>query len=315
MKPPDLRLPALRRFAIAITILNLLGHTVLGFESSWAQMLVSLFTAYACELLLEIIEAKAQKRSPRFSGGFVSLVNFLLPAHITGLAIGMLLYANDQLLPFAFAAAVAIGSKAIFTVPVGKSRRHFLNPSNCGLAVTLLLFTWIAVVVPYQFTEDLTGALDWGLPVLIIFTGSFLNTRYTRRLPLVLSWVIAFAAQAVVRHFLFDTSLIPALSPMTGVTFLLFTFYMVPDPGTTPSAFRGQVIFGAAVAAAYSVLVMLHIPFGMFIGLLIVCAVRGLILYANALRRTEPAHAAEPVRAAAPAEVVPVQAQALESTE
>jgi len=309
MKPPDLRLPALRRFAIAITVLNLLGHTVLGFESSWAQLLVALFTAYGCELLLEIIEAKAQKRSPRFYGGLIPLLNFLLPAHITGLAIGMLLYANDQWLPFAFASAVAIGSKAIFTVPVGKSRRHFLNPSNCGLTVSLLLFSWIAIVVPYQFTEDLTGALDWGLPALIICTGSFLNTRYTRRLPLVLSWVIAFAAQAVVRHFLFETALIPALSPMTGVTFLLFTFYMVPDPGTTPSAFRGQVIFGVAVAVTYSVLVMLHIPFGMFIGLLIVCSARGLILYAKALRRTEPARAA----ATAPAEVVPVRA--LESAE
>ncbi|NEQ87997.1 MAG: enediyne biosynthesis protein UnbU, partial [Moorea sp. SIO2I5] len=31
------RLGGLRRFAIAITVLNLLGHTVLGFEQSWAQ--------------------------------------------------------------------------------------------------------------------------------------------------------------------------------------------------------------------------------------------------------------------------------------
>ena len=29
---PDLRLAALRRFAIAITLLNLLGHTFFGFE-------------------------------------------------------------------------------------------------------------------------------------------------------------------------------------------------------------------------------------------------------------------------------------------
>ncbi|HBL25338.1 MAG TPA: enediyne biosynthesis protein UnbU, partial [Acidobacteria bacterium] len=32
----DLRLTALRRFAIAITTLNVLGHTVLGFEQAWA---------------------------------------------------------------------------------------------------------------------------------------------------------------------------------------------------------------------------------------------------------------------------------------
>ncbi len=33
----DMRLGALRRFAIAITVLNVLGHTVLGFEQSLAQ--------------------------------------------------------------------------------------------------------------------------------------------------------------------------------------------------------------------------------------------------------------------------------------
>jgi hypothetical protein len=42
----DLRLPALRRFAVAITLLNVFGHTVLGFEQSWAQPLAALVTAY-----------------------------------------------------------------------------------------------------------------------------------------------------------------------------------------------------------------------------------------------------------------------------
>ena len=32
----DLRLPALRRFAIAISVLNIFGHAVLGFEQSLA---------------------------------------------------------------------------------------------------------------------------------------------------------------------------------------------------------------------------------------------------------------------------------------
>jgi hypothetical protein len=40
-----IRLGGLRRFAIAISILNILGHTVLGFEQSWAQPLVALATA------------------------------------------------------------------------------------------------------------------------------------------------------------------------------------------------------------------------------------------------------------------------------
>ena len=53
MSRPNLRLAALRRFAITISVLNVLGHTVLGFENSWAQMFVALLTAYFTEIFLE----------------------------------------------------------------------------------------------------------------------------------------------------------------------------------------------------------------------------------------------------------------------
>src|SRR5437764_9828605 len=130
-----IRLKALRRFAITITLLNIIGHIFLGFEQSWAQPLVALATTYSMEILLELIDARSNQRPLAFAGGLGNLVDFLLPAHITGLSIAMLLWANDQLLPFAFAAAVATGSKAILRVPVGKSIRHFLNPSNLGITV------------------------------------------------------------------------------------------------------------------------------------------------------------------------------------
>jgi hypothetical protein len=81
------RLGGLRRFAIAITLLNLLGHTVLGFEQSWAQPLIALGTAYSVELLLELVDARVNQRSLQFVGGVQKFVDFLLPAHITALAI------------------------------------------------------------------------------------------------------------------------------------------------------------------------------------------------------------------------------------
>jgi hypothetical protein len=279
-KPPDLRLPALRRFAIAITIVNLLGHTILGFEPSWAQMFTSLFTAYGLDLLFEWIQARVESRPPRYRGSPVALVNFLLPAHITGLAIGMLLYANDRLLPFVFAAAAAITSKVIFTAPVGKGHRHFMNPSNFGLAASFLFMPGItALAVPYQFTAELTGYGDWLLPCVVICTGSFLNTFFTKRIPLVLGWLGAFALQAVVRHFAFGAALVPSLAPMTGMAFLLFTFYMVPDPGTTPAAPARQLLFGAGVGSLYGLLVSSHIVFAPFYALCLVCAVRGVALH------------------------------------
>jgi enediyne biosynthesis protein E5 len=278
--PRDLRLPALRRFAIAITIVNLLGHTILGLEPSWAQMFTSLFTAYGLELFLEWVQARMEGRQPRYRGSFVELVNFLLPAHITGLAIGMLMYANDRLLPFAFTAAAAIASKAIFTAPVGNGRRHFMNPSNAGLATAFLLLPQtVAIASPYQFTSDLSGFGDWLLPLIVVCTGSFLNTFFTRRIPLVLGWLGGFALQAVVRHLVDGAALLPSLAPMTSMAFLLFTFYMVPDPGTTPSLPRRQILFGASVGLLYGFLVRLHFTFAMFYALCLVCAVRGLALH------------------------------------
>jgi hypothetical protein len=71
--------------------------------------------------------------------------------------------------------------------------------------------------------------------------------------------------------------------PMTGVAFLLFTFYMVTDPGTTPSKPLNQVIFGASVAAVYGLLMVSHIVFGFFFALTLVCTLRGLVFYTQAL--------------------------------
>src|SRR6266542_1155882 len=147
------RLGGLRRFAVAITVLNILGHTLFGFEQSWAQPLVALATAYSIEILLELIDGRLNRRRPQFLGGFGSLIDFLLSAHITALAVSMLLYANERLMPIAFATAAALGSKLILRMPVGNSRRHFLNPSNFGITVTLLLFPWIGIAPPYQFLE------------------------------------------------------------------------------------------------------------------------------------------------------------------
>jgi Na+-translocating ferredoxin:NAD+ oxidoreductase RnfD subunit len=279
----DMRLAALRRFATAITLLNVLGHTVLGFEQSLAQPLVSLLAAYATEILFELIGSWRLGRRPRFLGSGTTFVDFLLSAHISGLAVAMLLYANERLLPIAFAAAVAIASKHVFRVGTNGATRHFFNPSNLGITATLLAFPWVGIAQPYMFTENLAGGWDWFLPAVIVCSGSFLNGKFTKRLPLIGAWLGAFVLQAVVRHFLFGNLLLPSLNPMTGVAFLLFTFYMVTDPATTPSTARGQVAFGAAVAAAYGALMAFHVVFGLFFGLSTVCAGRGALLYLRAL--------------------------------
>jgi len=281
MEQKNMRLAALRRFATAISLLTIIGLVYLGFEASYAYVLVALAVGYSMDLLLETLDARFQKRETRYSGGIVNFIDFLLPAHITSQAVAMLLYSNEQLLSIAFASAVAGGSKYIFNITIGDKKRHFLNPSNTGISITLLLFPWVSISPPYQYTENFSGLGDWLLPTFFIIFGSLLNAKYAKRIPLVIAWLIAFAVQGILRAWFFDTSVIAQLELMTGVAFLLFTFYMVEDPGTTPYKPSGQVMFGISVAFAYAVLMMFHIVFGLFFALFAVCCLRGIYIYAS----------------------------------
>lgn len=270
--------PGILPFAIAITVLNVLGHTWLGFEQAWLTPIVALVAAYLSEIATEL--AIKGWAGARCRGGPRHLAVFLLPAHITGLAVGMLLYTNERFVVVAFAASLAIFSKVLLRVPVPGAApgvtSHYMNPSNLGIAATLLLFSdWVGVAQPYQFTENVSGALDWVIPRLIVCSGSLLNWRATQRLTLVLAWLAGFVGQALVRSWLAPQELLTLLAPMTGMAFVLFTFYMVSDPMTTPRTRQGQIVFGVATAALYGLLTHAGMVFGLFFSLCLVCAGRG----------------------------------------
>jgi Na+-translocating ferredoxin:NAD+ oxidoreductase RnfD subunit len=278
-------LTALRRFAVSITAFTVLGHLLLGFEQSYLTPVVALATAYLLSLVLEQADAWAQRRPARWRGSFTDLVNFLLPAHIAALACAMLLYANQRLWPTVFAVTVAIAGKYLLRARVGGHLRHVFNPSNLGITTTLILFsTAVAIAPPYEFTENTSSVPDWAIPAAILVAGSMINGKLTGRMPLILGWVGGFVLQAVLRAAFFHHSLASALLAMTGVAFILFTNYMITDPGTTPSRARYQVAFGLGTALVYGTLVVSHITFGLFYALTIVCAARFLFLWARSLR-------------------------------
>jgi enediyne biosynthesis protein E5 len=287
----DIRVAALRRFAVSITAFTVVGHLWLGMETPWAAPVVAIATTYALELALEAIDAWARGQRPRFRGGLGALVTFLLPAHISGLAISMLIYPGSRLWPFVFAGTVATTSKYLLRAPVNGKLRHFMNPSNLGIAATLVLFPWVGIAMPYHFTEPFSGVLDWVVPLFVLASGLLLNLQLTGKWPIIAGWVGGFVAQAVVRGALTDVSTLAALAPMTGVAFILFTNYMITDPGTTPARARNQFAFALGTAAVYGVLMAMHVVFGIFFGLVLTCAARGLLLWGIALRgaRARPA--------------------------
>ncbi|MFU8852198.1 enediyne biosynthesis protein [Micromonospora sp. SL1-18] len=276
----DPRIIALRNFAISITVFNIFGFTVLGFEQPWLWPFVALATGYTTEIVLEIIGARAEGRAPRFVGnGLRGLVEFLYPAHITSLVVNMLLYVNDRVLVMMFGVMVGISGKWLLRVPVNGRLRHFMNPSNFGIAVVLLLFSWVSVAPPYHFTEYVEGWLDWLVPALILTFGTMLNAMLTKRMWLIGSWLVVFALQAIVRGWILDTSIPAALSVMTGVAFVLFTNYMITDPGTSPARPLSQVAFGGGVALLYGALTGAGIVYGLFFATALICTVRGGFLW------------------------------------
>ena len=273
-----------RRFALTITVFTILGHAWLGFEASYAQPLVALATAYVTQLLLESVDARSSGRHPRYAGGFVPLVDFLTSAHITALSIVMLLYFNDRLISVSFAVTLAIGSKYVFRLPMKGRLVHFMNPSNLAITTTLLLFPWVGLAMPWQFSTNLNAVGDWMLPLVILCLGSILNFGFTRRIPAIIAFLVAFVLQAVVRSVWFDTPVLAPLLPATGVESLIFTFYMLPDPATSPSRTVPQILFGGSVAILYGIMVVNHIVFGLFYALTIVCGCRGLAMLVAAMR-------------------------------
>lgn len=271
---------ALRRFAISITIFNIAGYLFLGFEQPWIWPFVAIGTGYVVELALETIGARVEGRSPRYAGnGFRGLVEFLLPTHITAIALNMLIYVNDRIWVMMFAVTLAVAAKWVLRAPVRGNLRHYMNPSNFGILMVLILFPWGSIAPPYHFTEGLNDWGSWILPGIIIVTGTMLNAKLTGRMWLIFGWLSFFALQAIVRGILFDTSIPGGLAVMTGVAFILYTNYMVTDPGTTPSKPGAQFAFGAGVAVAYGMFMVMHIAYGLFIATALVCLVRGMFLW------------------------------------
>jgi enediyne biosynthesis protein E5 len=284
-KNPKLRLMALWYFCTLMTVWNILGRTVLGFEQSFLQYFVAVGTAIAMQIFLEWVDARANQRTPRYGGGLANFLNFLPPAIIAGSACSMLLFPNERLWPFAFAAALSIGSKVLFRAPLPNgATQHVFNPSNLGVTVTLILLPWVGVAPPYHFANRVEGIANLVIPVFILATGIFLHWMFTKRLPLIVAFLSAFVLQALARSWLFGMPWPVPLMPMLGAAFVVFTLYMIPDPATSPLGWKAQVAFGAAIPLVYAVLISNHQVYGVFVSLVIVTAVRGAWMHLRAWR-------------------------------
>lgn len=301
-KPVKVRDPrnGLRTSATLATIFTLFGHNLFGFEQSTTHVLVGLFTGYVSAILFELLDATVnQRRAGYLGGGVKHFVDWMLSAHMTSITMTFLLYTQRDLSVLAFAVALAIGSKYFFRVELGGRPRHFMNPSNFGIAVVLLTNPF-AFAPPWAYTVNLHGWQDWALPAFIFLLGFRLNLLFTRRLPLIAAWVGGTLLLGAIRSYVLGSPFAAEWSIFSSVAMVLFSFYMITDPQTSPSEPRRQVIFGFGIAVAYAALLWLHVMYTMFYAVVIVCALRGLWLYAESVLERSPVQRA-PALGATPA--------------
>ncbi|MER7729108.1 enediyne biosynthesis protein [Streptomyces sp. NPDC096323] len=274
----DPRYLALRNFAISMSVFNIIGYSVLGFEQPWLWPIIAVVTAYTTEIALEVLSAWSQRRPPRYRGrGFRGVYEFLLPSHITALAVNMLLYANNQILPVIFGVFVGVAGKHVLQAPIAGRMRHYMNPSNFGITLSLVCFgSWVSIAPPYEFTENADTFFRVAIPLIIVTAGTIINTALTKRTALIVGWLGGFVIQALIRHWFWDVALASALGPMSGVAFVLFTNYMISDPGTTPTKGRNQFVFGASVAVVYGIMMLFNVVYTLFFATTAVCALRGI---------------------------------------
>ena len=156
-------------------------------------------------------------------------------ALISGLSLCLLLRTHHAGLAV-LAAAVTIGSKFLLRV----NGKHVFNPTNGGI-VAMLLLTNQVWVSPGQ----------WGAAAFFAFlmacAGSLVVNRATRS-DVTYAFIVCYCALVFGRSFYLGEPFAIPLHRLESGALLLFTFFMISDPKTTPDSRAGRMIFAALVA-------------------------------------------------------------------
>lgn len=212
-----------RHLQIAVLAgLLLYGTAWLGFDVSPGRSALILLTALAVQLA---------------AGRLVGAPGFEpRSALISGLSLCLLLRTPSDAVAV-LAAALAVGGK--FAIRI--RGKHVFNPTNFGIVVTVFS-TGLAWISPGQW-----GTAGY-LAFLLACLGMVVVHRALRS-DVTLAFLGAYAAILFARaSWLGDPVAVPIHQLESG-SLLLFSFFMISDPRTTPDSRAGRLLFGALVAA------------------------------------------------------------------
>lgn len=166
-------------------------------------------------------------------------------ALISSLSLCLLLRTND-LATAALAAFIAISSKFV----IRWNDKHIFNPTN--LALVVLLTSGLGWISPGQW-----GQAAW-FGFLIACLGSLVITRAARA-DVTLAFLVFYIGLLVMRALWLGDPLAIPLHQIESGALLIFAFFMISDPKTTPDSRAGRILFALIVAFA-----ALYVQFGLF---------------------------------------------------
>jgi len=164
---------------------------------------------------------------------------------ISALSLCLLLRTN-HLEVAALAAFVAIASKFI----IRWKDKHLFNPTN--LALVVMLGCGLGWISPGQW-----GQVAW-FGFLIACLGSLVVTRAARA-DVTLAFLAFYVGLLIARALWLGDPLTIPLHQIESGALLIFSFFMISDPKTTPDSRTGRIVFALIVALA-----ALYIQFGLF---------------------------------------------------
>jgi Na+-transporting NADH:ubiquinone oxidoreductase subunit NqrB len=155
---------------------------------------------------------------------------------ITGLSLSLLLRADEPWV-HALAAAIAIGSKFVLRI----DGKHVWNPAGFAIVALLLVAPDNVWISPGQW-----GASVWFAALVSFLAVLVLNAA--RRGDIALFFLAAHGALLIARALWLGDPLAIPLHQLQSGSLLIFAFFMISDPRTSPDSRLGRFLFALAVA-------------------------------------------------------------------
>jgi Na+-translocating ferredoxin:NAD+ oxidoreductase RnfD subunit len=279
---PNIRDPRLHVASVIITI-HVLGQVGLHFRVSVPQILAAILTSAIIEVVLTFRQSRV----------------FVWPASamLTGSGVALILRVvgtppDDPWNTYGWYVFAGVAAFSLLTKYVIRYRgSHVFNPSNIGLVLTFIVLG-SSRVEPLDFWWAPLNV--WMLAAYtVIIAGGLLITRRLRLLGLAAAfWVTLAIGVGLLADSGHCMTTNWAFAPVCGFDFwrvivtspevMIFLFFMITDPKTTPAGQVGRIVFGILVAVVSTLLLApqtneFGTKVGLLAGLVVVCAARPIL--------------------------------------